>query len=614
MSHAQFLPSWGAIPLGDGTARFRLWAPAQDRLGLRTRKGDLAMSRLADGWFELVTDQVRIGEAYGFVLADGAVVPDPASRGQATDVHGLSRLLDRSSYRWRHEDWPGRPWEEAVLYELHIGSFTPAGSFAAAAERLPHLADLGVTAVELMPVAEFSGARGWGYDGVLPYAPHHAYGQPDDLKALIDAAHGHGLMVLLDVVYNHFGPDGNYLHLYAPDFFDCERQTPWGAAIAYDKRPVRDFIRDNALYWLEEYRFDGLRLDAIDHIDDPSAETILDEIARTVRERLGPRQVHLTTEDSRNVVHLHRRDGAGRPLLYTAEWNDDFHHAAHVVATGESEGYYRDFAPEHWSKLARALAEGYVYQGEVSVHWGGQPRGEPCVELPPVAFINFLQNHDQVGNRAFGERLLDLSDRRMVEILTVILLLSPEIPLLFMGEEWGETRPFCYFTDFAGPLAEAVREGRRSEFRAWSAFSAAESRAQIPDPNALATFTSSRPDWSRLEVEDGQIWLRFYRHLIELRRREIVPRLFGMAGGAGKVRRAADGLISLSWRLADAARLHLDANFAGEAQQIEAPAGGRLLFAWPGGAAANAGEDGGLQDRSVLVMIADPGGEAGPEP
>ena len=349
--------SWGAAFIRAGEVRFRLWAPGEERLELELDGKRAPMTRDDDGWFELVADGVRPGARYGFRLADGRFVPDPASRAQAGDVHGPSRVIDPTDYAWRTGDWRGRPWEEAVLYELHVGTFTPEGTFRAAIAKLGYLADLGVTAVELMPVAQFGGRRGWGYDGVLPYAPHPAYGSPDDMKAFIDAAHEHGLMVLLDVVYNHLGPDGNYLHCYAPAFFHPENQTPWGPAIAYERAPVRSFFIENALFWLHEYRLDGLRLDAVDHVRDPQSKPeILVEIAERVRTAITDRHVHLTTEDNRNITRLHTRGRNGEVPLYTAEWNDDVHNVLHVIATGESEGYYEDFVADPWGKLGRALA------------------------------------------------------------------------------------------------------------------------------------------------------------------------------------------------------------------------------------------------------------------
>ncbi len=484
-------------------------------------------------------------------------------------MHGPSLVVDHQSFAWQVTGWGGRPWEEAVIYELHVGTFTPQGTFVAASEKLADLASLGITAIELMPVAQFAGSRGWGYDGVLPYAPHPAYGSPDDLKRLIDAAHAHGLMVLLDVVYNHFGPEGNYLPSYAPDFFHPKRQTPWGAAIAYEKQPVRRFFIDNALYWLDVYRFDGLRLDAVDHIrDEQSDPELLVELAQEVRREFPDRHVHLTTEDNRNIVALHPYDAKGKPRLHTAEWNDDFHNVAHVIATGETEGYYRDFAPDRFDKFARALAEGFVYQGEPSTH-SGAPRGEPSTTQPPQAFVDFLQNHDQIGNRAFGERLLDLAPEDIVRALAAVLILSPHIPLIFMGEEWGERRPFCFFTDFEGELADAVRIGRRQEFADFAAFGQdAKALGHIPDPNSLSTYEASRLDWTRRHSEDGRAWLHFYRDLLGKRQRYVVPFLKG-GGGSGRILPADEGVIAVDWTFA-AGRLQLRANLT--AEPLPAPA------------------------------------------
>jgi maltooligosyltrehalose trehalohydrolase len=384
--------------------------------------------------------------------------------------------------------------------------------------------------------------------------------------------------VLLDVVYNHFGPDGNYLHAYAEDFFNAARKTPWGPAIAYERQAVRDFFIDNALYWLEEYRLDGLRLDAINEIQDPSEEHLLHAIAKAVRARLPDRPVHLTTEDDRNITQLHRRDPAGRPLLYPAEWNDDFHHAAHVAATGEADGYYADYVEETVAGLARALAEGFIYQGEDSPFWGGVPRGEPSATQPPTAFVNFIQNHDQIGNRACGERLACLAPARAVEALTAILLLSPQIPLLFMGEEWGETRPFQFFTDFHGELADAVREGRRREFRRFPAFADPAARERIPDPNAESTFRASRLDWTALERPEVLARRDLVRRLLAIRHAEIVPRLANIAGAAGRSETRAPDVIAVRWRLGDGSYLHLAANLGESAAEVPAALPGRVLF------------------------------------
>ena len=516
------------------------------------------MERAGDGWFELSTDLVKPGEGYLFELPDGMHVPDPAARAQLDDVHGPSKLVDPRAYDWQTPDWRGRPWEDAVIYELHTGTFTAEGTFGGIESKLDHLVALGVSVLELMPVAQFAGNRGWGYDGVLMYAPHIAYGGPDALKHLVDAAHTRGLMVFLDVVYNHFGPDGNYLHSYAPDFFDDTRHTPWGAAIAYERPPVRVYFVENALYWLQEYRFDGLRLDAVDQLRDDS---LLLDIAKTVRSRITDRHVHLTTEDERNVTFLtERTDGVAK--LYSGEWNDDFHHAAHVIAVGESDGYYQDYIDSPIADLARALAEGYVYQGEPSPFRDGERRGELSAWLPPSAFVDFLQNHDQAGNRAFGERLSSLAEPDAIEALTAVLLLAPQTPLLFMGEEWGETRPFQYFTDFEGELAAQVREGRRNEFRKWRIFADPKSREQIPDPNAMSTFEASQLDWAKAGHAPYGERLAFVSHLLKVRRERIVPLISSIPGNAGTVLGADEQGLSVSWKLSDSSALTMSANLS----------------------------------------------------
>ncbi len=579
-----FQRSWGAEIMSRG-ARFRLWTPALDAVSLRSEAigATEPMTPTGDGWFELVTDLIKVGEPYLFQLPNGMKVPDPAARAQQGDVLSPSRLVDPASYQWQSGNWQGRPWEEAIIYELHTGTFTQEGTFAGVARKLDDLVELGVTAIELMPVAQFSGNRGWGYDGVLLYAPHIAYGGPEELKKLIDAAHTRGLMVLLDVVYNHFGPDGNYLNSYAPDFFHPGRHTPWGAAIAYDRDPVRRFFIENACYWIEEYRFDGLRLDAIDQIRDESEPAILEEIALEVRQRAGDRYVHLTTEDDRNMVGLLEHDADGGKF-YDGEWNDDFHHAAHVLATGESDGYYQDYTEDPAAKMARALAEGFVYQGEASEFRDGTSRGEPSADLPPTAFINFVQNHDQVGNRALGERLDSLAPPQLIEALTAILLLSPSIPLLFMGEEWGETRPFYFFTDFHGELAKKVRDGRRNEFCRWRSFRDEKSRQLIPDPNAESTFQASKIDWRKSREPASVQRLDRVGRLLEIRRRDIAPRLMGVKGNAGNVFLATDRGFAVQWRLGDGSILTICANLNDAAWVVppalaqQAEESGRLLY------------------------------------
>lgn len=601
-SHA-FRTTWGAN-VGDGRSAFALWAPRLPSIDLISSATGArqAMRRSNDGWFQLESELVTVGEGYGFGLPDGRFVPDPAARAQMGDVHGASRLIDPRSYTWRTVDWTGRPWEEAVVYELHTGTFTPEGTFDGIRDRLDYLQKLGITAIELMPVAQFGGSRGWGYDGVLHYAPHHAYGSPNDLKRLIDEAHARSLMIILDVVYNHFGPDGNYLGLYAPEFFHSDQTTPWGSAIAYDQLPVRKFFIENALYWLREYRFDGLRLDAIDQIADVSKLPFLEELALTIRHQITDRYIHLTTEDDRNIVSLHERGGNGDVKLFTAEWNDDFHHVVHTIVTGESEGYYGDYALDGAQRLSRALTEGYVYQGEASVFREGEPRGERSNILPPSAFVNFLQNHDQIGNRAFGERLASLVTAETLEVLTALLLLTPFTPLMFMGDEWAEHRPFLYFTDFEGELGRAVREGRRNEFRKWRAFSDPCLREKIPDPNAEETASSSTIDWSQADF-DANRHLALVRRLLDLRATEIVPRLRGieLADAEGEICGAK--AVFVRWRSNSDEGEHLDLYLNLDAEGCGVPKldkNAGILFASRLGALAEANA-GTLSGPSIIV-------------
>jgi maltooligosyltrehalose trehalohydrolase len=580
------------LPFGaeieDRSVRFRLWAPAQSALSLviDTPEGErsLPMNKREGGWFELSTEAARAGTRYRYRLEDGLHVPDPASRFQPDDVHGASAVVDPRDFLWRHDSWIGRPWEETVLYEAHVGAFTRGGSFDAARRRLDHLVRLGVTALELMPLSDFEGSRNWGYDGVLPYAPDSAYGNPNQLKRLIDEAHARGLMMFLDVVYNHFGPSGNYLSRYAPGFFTDRHKTPWGSAVNYDGengRPVRDFVLHNALYWLEEYRFDGLRFDAVHAIMDDGKPHILEEIATAVRARIGiRRQIHLVLENDANEARYLARGRDGRARLYNAQWNDDLHHAAHVLATGEVGGYYADYAATPAAAFARALAEGFVYQGEASAYRCGARRGEPSADLPPSAFVAFLQNHDQIGNRALGDRLAAKADSRALRALGAILLLAPQIPLLFMGEEWQTTRPFLFFCDFGPELATAVREGRREEFARFPEFAEPEARERIPDPNADSTFIASRLDWSEADRPGGQAALTFTRHLLELRRVAIVPLLATIRGGA---RHRTNGqAIHVGWPVGDGGALHLVANLSAEPSgPLDWTLPGRVVYAAP---------------------------------
>ncbi len=524
---------FGADCREDGSVRFRLWAPAADQVqvclagsNLGTR---LSLQKLDNGWFELVTGAARAGTQYHFRIDGGQEVSDPASRFQPGDVHGPSEVIDPTTFAWSDDTWRGRRWEEAVIYELHVGAFTPSGTFSAVCDRLDYLADLGITAIELMPVADFPGQHNWGYDGVLPFAPDSTYGRPEDLKALVQNAHDRGLMILLDVVYNHFGPEGNYLNFYAPQFFTSRHKTPWGNAINFDgaeSRTVRDFFIQNALYWLTEYQFDGLRLDAVHAIIDDSTPHILTELADRVRSFVEPdRHVHLILENDSNQARYLQRTKSCRVPGYNAQWNDDVHHALHVLITGERDGYYCDYSTHAIDQLGRCLVEGFAYQGEQSLFRNGAARGERTASLPPGAFVSFLQNHDQVGNRAFGERITTLADPRPVRAAMATLLLAPAPPLLFMGEEFGAREPFLFFCDFEKGLAEAVAAGRRNEFAGFARFSDPDSRAGIPDPNTATTFEASRLDWDELTQPRHRDWLRFYRQLLKLRCRHIVPHL-----------------------------------------------------------------------------------------
>jgi malto-oligosyltrehalose trehalohydrolase len=555
--HARILP-FGAGIRDDGQTRFRFWAPAQETVSVAVEGGPIVpMARFPEGWFEAIAP-CPAGTRYRYRLADGTLVPDPASRAQATDVHDPSVVIDPSAYAWRNTSWRGRPWKEAVLYELHAGVL---GGFHGVATKLARLAALGITAIELMPINDFPGRHNWGYDGVLPYAPDTSYGTPDDLKALIDAAHDLGLMIFLDVVYNHFGPDGNYLSLYAPQFFREDHQTPWGAAIDFRKPQVRQFFTENVLYWLMEYRFDGLRFDAVHAIDD---QTWVDEMAAAVRSTIEPgRHVHLVLEHHNHASHLEKD--------CDAQWNDDGHNVLHVLLTGEDAGYYGDYAAEPAQKLARCLAEGFIYQGDQS-HYLGGPRGMPSAHLPPTAFVLFLQNHDQIGNRAFGERLTTFVEPAALEAAIALMMLSPQIPLIFMGEETASRTPFLFFTDHGAELADAVRQGRRNEFARFPAFADPAKREQIPDPNAPRTFEASVPHGDPVQGPSREA---LYRDLIALRQAEIVVRLDGARALDAKA--VGPKAVVARWRMGDGSVLTLASNLGDASVSIEPPRGRRLF-------------------------------------
>ena len=556
------------LPFGaelDGpTARFRIWAPSADGLSLELGGEHHPMQAEQGGWHS-ATIATSAGAEYRYTLPDGMGFPDPAARAQAGDVHDPSLVVDPKAYAWQHGTWMGRPWHEAVVYELHPGAF---GGFDGIRAQLPRLAALGVTAVELMPIADFPGAHNWGYDGVLPYAPDAAYGTPEQLKALVDAAHGFGLMIMLDVVYNHFGPDGAYIHAFAKSFFREDVKTPWGASIDFRRPEVRQYFEQNALYWLMEYRFDGLRFDAVHAINDPG---FLDEMAALLRRSVEPgRHIHLVLEHEGNAArHLRRTPGGPG---YDAQWTDDVHHCLHVLLTGESEGYYEDF-DQPIQRLARTMAEGFAYQGEVSKH-SGEPRGEPSGHLPTTSFVICLQNHDQIGNRAMGERLTQLAKPQALRAATVLLLLSPFVPMIFMGEEVASTTPFLFFTSHNEDLAKLVREGRRAEFKHFAAFQDPERREKIPDPNAPATFQASVPDFTGDSA--------FMQKLLAVRRDRVVPGIPGCRSiGVDVLGKSA---LVARWQLGTGAVLAIAVNFGDEKPALASPSAGDTIFEAPVGA------------------------------
>jgi maltooligosyltrehalose trehalohydrolase len=544
----------------NGGVRFRLWAPSQKRIELMIDGRAVSMTRTASGFHETFVNGLVAGARYRFALADGREVPDPASRFQPEDVNGPSEAIDPRAYRWR-ETWPGREWNDIVLYELHIGTFSPEGTFAGAADKLDHLADLGVTGVEVMPVSDFSGRWNWGYDGAFCYAPDAGYGRPEDFKAFVEAAHQRGIAVLLDVVYSHFGPEGNYVPLYAPEFFTSRHRTPWGDAIQFDgpnSRPVRDFFIENAEYWIEEFHLDGLRLDAVHAIKDDTKPDLLDELALRLRSRYH-RPIHLLLENESNDPRRLTRRG-GEPELYTAQWNDDVHHVLHVAATHESTGYYAAYG--RTELLGKALAEGFAYQGEM-MPYRDAPRGGPSGDLPPGAFVSFIQNHDQIGNRAFGERLNMLVPPEVIRALASVYLLAPQTPMMFMGEEWGAKQPFLFFCDFGGKLGEAVRKGRLEEFSRFPEFSDPGLAAKIPDPTAETTFLSSKLDWGSIDADH----LSYYRALLTTRRECVRPLLPHIKRG-GEASVLGEQAMRVTWRAGESLLL-IDANLS--ASPVKSP-------------------------------------------
>jgi len=499
---------------------FRVWAPRAGRVDLVIAGERRPMGGGGRGWWEVDGVPAHAGTRYAYSVDGGEARPDPRSPSQPDGVLGLSEVVDHAGHEWRDASWRGMPLAESVIYELHTGTFAPEGTFDGVFERLPHLVELGVDAIELMPVAEFAGERGWGYDGVDLFSPHHAYGGPAALKRLVDACHAAGLGAVMDVVYNHLGPVGNFLAEFGP-YFSSRHKTDWGAGFNFDgpgSDDVRRFVVDNALMWIRDYHFDGLRLDAVHVIVDHSPVHILEQLAVEV-ETAGDelhRSTFLIAETDLNDPRIVRsRDEGGYGLA--AAWSDDWHHALHAAISGERTGYYRDFGSiEH---LGKALKQAWVFDGMWSEH-RQRTRGRKPIGLPSHSFVIATQNHDQVGNRAAGERLIALVGEDRAKVAAALLLTAPFTPMLFQGEEWAASSPFQFFTDFSDrELGDAVREGRRREFAVFG-----WSPDAVPDPQAPATFERSKLDWTEIDEPSHQAMLEWYRSLLGLRRRLPAPR------------------------------------------------------------------------------------------
>ncbi|MBN1188422.1 MAG: malto-oligosyltrehalose trehalohydrolase [Dehalococcoidales bacterium] len=505
----------GTIWLENGRCRFHVWAPHIDRLDLHLVSPDnrtIPLVRDPDGDHSVVLDSIKPGFRYFYRLDRENEYPDPASRYQPEGVHGPSQVVS-PHFSWKDSGWQGIPLKDYVIYELHTGSFTPEGTFQAVIPFLDELKDLGISAIELMPVAQFPGERNWGYDGVFPFAVQNSYGGPEGLKLLVDACHQRGLAFILDVVYNHLGPEGNYFDRYGP-YFTGRYNTPWGKALNYDgpfSDGVRRFFIQNAVYWISEFQLDALRLDALHAILDISARPFLAELSTSigeVREKLK-RQIYLIAEsdaNDRRVIIPSGENGLGMD----AQWNDDFQHSLHAVLTGERDGYYRDFG--EMRHLAKALSEGFVYSGQYS-EYRKRRFGSPSGDITADKFVVFAQNHDQVGNRMLGERLNALVSFEKLKLAAALVCLSPYIPLLFMGQEYAETAPFQYFINHSDQaLIEAVRRGRRQEFAAFI------SRGEVPDPQDRFVFLGSKLDHGLKESGPHRVIYGFYRELLRMRR------------------------------------------------------------------------------------------------
>jgi maltooligosyltrehalose trehalohydrolase len=517
---AAWQPSLGAWPAPDGV-RFRVWAPDHPRVDVvwedARARHTAALERLDDGSFSGLIGEAGPGMRYRYRLSDDRLLPDPASRFQPEGVHGPSEVIDPLAFSWTDDNWTGVPLADLIIYELHVGTFSEPGTFAGVERRLDYVAHLGVTAIELMPIAEFAGRWNWGYDGVDLFAPSHHYGRPEHLQRLVNAAHRHGLAVILDVVYNHLGPDGASLSAFTPRYFDERHHTPWGAAInldGVDNARVREFLLQNALHWIHEYHVDGLRLDATHELIDDSGRPFLAELSDTIR-AAAPRHVVITAEDDRNLARLAVPVRAGGFGLH-ALWADDFHHHLRRRLAGDREGYFESYEGRA-ADIALTLQSGWFYRGQVAPH-AGKYRGTPPTPLDLEQFIICLQNHDQVGNRAYGDRLNHRIDAASYRAATALLLCAPETPLLFMGQEWAASTPFRFFTDHTDEIGARITNGRREEFAAFADFRDPDARLRIPDPQDPQTFADSRLHWNELTTEVHQRTLRLYRALLAFRR------------------------------------------------------------------------------------------------
>jgi maltooligosyltrehalose trehalohydrolase len=569
--------------MNDGVI-FNLWAPSADTVellldGQRPQR----MLRDADGWCQLFSHGAGAGTRYQFRINGKLCVPDPASLFQPDDVSGPSEVVDAKALR-DQKLYVGRPWAESVIYELHVGTFSEEGTYAGVEKKLPYLRNLGITAIELMPLNDVPGRRNWGYDGVLLNAPNARYGRPQDLKRLLNAAHEQNIMVYLDVVYNHFGPHLNYLHAYAKPFFSDAHTTGWGPAVnleGADGATVRAFLIENALLWIRDYGFDGLRLDAVHALKDSSEQHFLTELVLTLRAKLLGRHVHLMLENEANQARYLERPNH-RTQRYNAQWGDDFHNALHVLLTGECEGYYSAFADQPLMHLARSLAEGFAFQGEnFSLH--DEPRGEPSRHLPPDTTIFFAQNHDQVGNRALGERLTKLTSPAKLKMALALVLLSPHIPMLFMGEEAAAETPFLFFCDWSGDLAEGTRQGRRKEFSGFTAFATPALQKAIPDPCDETTFEASRLDWDGMERAPlSREFRTLTRDLLSVRQQKIVPLIkdrFVVSSAELLDSSKITGGVNVRWRTAKGDELQIIANFGDGGVPMPVLEAGEVIWA-----------------------------------